>query len=709
MGHGVTGRKAPVEGVAVTCNKDCGGSCPLWAFVSRGRVTRITNSPYAGPYMTGCARGFQMPLVVHAPGRLTVPLVRNGPRGSGRFREVGWEEALTLVASRLGEIKARAGVQSILRLGGSGSCRGALHNTGWLTSRFLNLFGGHTEINGNYSTSAANFATPFVLGREPPGIDPGALQWSNLILLWGANLSVNRLGTEMEARVLEARRRGVPVVAVDPRRTLTAKKLATRWIPVFPGTDVALMMGVLYILLQEDMVDRPFAERYSCGFDELERHVRGYDGTPVKTPEWAQEVCGTPAETIVELARLYGKTRPAALIPGPSIQRTLGGEEAIRMTIALQVATGNLGQRGGTSGALTWNRLPMPRMGAISKRPVKGQPVLPVYRWPDAILEGRRGGYPTDIKAIYNVGGNYLVQGSDVLKSQRAFENVEFSVCHDYFLTPTARYCDVVLPVTTFLERQDIVFPDGGHFVLFSNQAVRPVGQSRTDYDVFCDLAERLGFGAEYSEDRDEEAWLRHFVAESEVPDYEEFKSKGIYYGGDQARFAFGQFIEDPEGHPLTTRSRRVEIASALYAQTGFPAIPQQRPVIHESGYPLRMVTPKARFRTHSQNDNIGWFKEREPQVLDMHPTDAAPRAIDDGATVLISSPQGRVQVRVRITEDIVPGVVSLLAGAWPCFSQAGIETSGCANVLTSTEPTQPSQSSRTHSVWVQVEASEDS
>jgi anaerobic dimethyl sulfoxide reductase subunit A len=725
----------PRASIPISCNKDCGGGCPLLATVEHGRVTRITNNPLGGPTMSGCVRGFQMPRVLYAPDRLKKPLLRTGPRGSGEFSEVEWPHALDLVAGKLAGIKAQYGNESILHLGGSGSCRGALHNTHRLTARFLSLFGGYTGTYGSFSSGAADFATPFVLGTSPPGIDPGTLQFSELIVLWGANVTDIRMGCETEARIREARDRGVGVIVIDPRRSRTVSRLGTQWIPVLPGTDAALMLAVLYVWITEDLVDETFVEKYSVGFDELQQYVLGHpttgssgrctddhpstgssgrcaDGHPTtgssgrcvpKTPQWAEKICGTPAETIVQFARQYGRIHPAALIPGLSIQRTIGGEEAARLTIALQVATGNLGVPGGSSGALSWRQLPRPRMGGIG---VPANPVgacVPQYRWPDAILEGRRGGYSSDVKAVYNVGGNYLVQGSDVHKNVRAFNALEFAVCHDYFLTPTALQCDVVLPATTFLERDDVVFPDGGNYLLFSNQAVPPLPEARNDYDIFCELADRLGFSPEFSEGRSDEEWLRSFVAGSEVLDYETFKRTGIYWGEDQLRVGLSDFVADPQAHPLDTPSGRVEISPAAYAGTGYSPIPEYRGLQPDDRYPLRLITPHPRTRTHSQCGNIPWFKEREQQALWIHPHDAAERQIADGQEVYVSSPQGRVRIAARVTGDIMPGVVSLLEGAWPAFDPDGTDTAGSANVLTSTVPTLPSRSSRTHSVLVQV------
>jgi len=692
------------ESIPVTCNKDCGGGCPLLAWVANGRLYRIVNNPLGAPALSGCVRGFEMPRAVYAPDRILKPLLRTGPRGSGQFREASWSEALDLVARRLAEIQDRHGPGSILALAGFGSGRGALHTTQRLTKRFLGLLGGYTEVTGGYSAAAADFVTPYVLGTDPAGIDAATLQHANLILLWGANVVDTRLGSETGYRVAQAKRRGVEVVVLDPRRTATARKLGTRWIAVRPGTDAALMMAMLYVLIAEGLVDREFVAAHAAGWEALEQHLLGRDdGTP-KTPEWAEALCGTPAPVIAGLAQQLGRTRPAALIPGLSIQRTIGGEETIRLAVALQVATGNLGQRGGSSGALTWDRLPTPRMGRMPLPPNPAGISIPIVRWPDAILEGRSGGYPADIRAIYSVGANYLVQGSDLHKSLRASRQVDLAVCHDYTLTPTALQCDVVLPATTFLEREDIVFPGGGNYLLYSNRAVAPRGQARNDYDIYCDLADRLGFESEFSENRTAAEWLRCFLADSEVPDAEAFRQTGIYWGADQERVGLADFAADPQAHPLSTPSGRVEIAPVAYARAGGPAVPTCRCLQPVEQYPLRLITPKSHYRTHSQYDNLPWFRAREPQRLWIHPADAAARGINPGDRVLVRSPEGQVCVPAHLTDAIMPGVVSLLEGAWPALNAEGVETAGSANVLTSTEPTMPSCATRTHSVLVEVE-----
>ena len=171
--------------VPVACNLDCGSSCPLIAHIQHGKIVKITNNSLGGPYMSGCVKGFQMSRTLYSPERLRKPMLRTGPKGSGQFEEVEWAQAIDLVAERLCHIKESYGNEAILPLGGSGSCNGVLHNTGRLPRRFLGLFGGYTGTYSSYSSAAAKYVTPFVLGTHDVGIDPGTLQYTNLILLWG--------------------------------------------------------------------------------------------------------------------------------------------------------------------------------------------------------------------------------------------------------------------------------------------------------------------------------------------------------------------------------------------------------------------------------------------------------------------------------------------------------------------------------------------
>jgi len=697
----------------VSCNRDCGAGCPLVAHIVDGRIVKIADNPERPRFVQGCVRGYQAHRMVYSPQRLRTPLIRRGINGKdgGRgkdddFREAGWDEALDLIAERLEGIRNKYGPASVMHIGGSGSCRGAVHHTGELTDRFLSLFGGYTDLTGSYSSGAERFVLPYLFGTGMTGMDAENLLESRLIILWGGNISDVRFGSATENVVREARRRGTEVIVLDPRRTKTVRTHGDDWIPILPGSDTAMMAAVLYILIEEDLIDRRFIKNCSTGFEDLENYVLGVrDGTK-KNPGWAETLCGVPASRIVKFARKYGKTKPAALLPGLSIQRTVAGEEAYRMSVALQVATGNVGTPGGSSGNTVWGRLGRPRFPALTRVPGRDPESIkevPVCVWPDAVLEGSAGGYPSDIRCLYVVGGNYICTGNDVQKNIRAFDSAEFAVCHDLFMTPTAKHCDVVLPVTSFLEREDVTFT-GSNFLCYSAKAAEPVGEAMNDYDIFARLAERLGFGSSFTGGLSSSGWLERLISKSEVADPEEFKRSGIYVRPETKRIAFSDFVRDPKANPLNTPSGLIEISSEEYAKTGFSAFPTYRSYRPPPDRPLYLITPHARYRVNSQNTNDPWFAEREKPELTMHPDDAAVRNINHGDQVRVFNDIGSLRVPVSVSENIMPGVVCLPAGAWVGEQEPGGYSGGCSNVLTTTEPTMPSQSTRSHSIGVEVE-----
>jgi anaerobic selenocysteine-containing dehydrogenase len=696
-------KKSDHAEIPVSCNKDCGGGCALLAHVEDGKVVRITNNPAINdPMATGCIRGFQMHRAVHSPDRLTAPLLRDGDRGSGRFKEISWERAIEYVAENLERIKQSSGTESIIRLGGSGACQGHVHNTGALASRFLSYLGKYTDQTGSYSVQATSFVRELMFGTLNVGIDPAVIEDSRLIILWGANIADTRFGNSLENWVLKKKNDGVPVIVIDPRRSRTVKRLATEWIPAYPGTDSALMASLLYIMLKEDLADRTSITALSNGFPELEQYILGNsDGIP-KDPTWASTMCGVPLETISSLARRLIETKPAALIPGMSIQRTLGGEETTRLAVALQLAAGNVGRPGGTPGCNVWGRLPAPEFGSLQEPENAEVLYVPQYSWADAILNGKKGGYPSDINAIYNVGGNYLVQGSDIKKNIRAFEAVDFSVCHDLFLTPTARYCDIVLPVTSYLEREDVLSHVSNH-LYYSGKTIEPVGESRDDYDIFCALADKLGFYTEFSQNRSAEEWLAYFIESSAIQDIDEFKKSGVFDGGEHNRIGLLPFVTDPDTHPLPTPSGKIEIASDHLVSAGLSRTPECRITIPGAEYPFRMVTPHSRYRINSTNGNIPYFLDKEEQVLSINSEDAEQRSILQYQVVEVVSEIGKIHVKADISGDIMRGVVCLPQGMWPQINDKDVETAGSPNMVTSTVPTEPSKGSRTHSVFVQV------
>ncbi|MFC1997775.1 molybdopterin-dependent oxidoreductase, partial [Chloroflexota bacterium] len=394
---------------------------------------------------------------------------------------------------------------------------------------------------------------------------------------------------------------------------------------------------------------------------------------------------------------------PAMLFPGYSIQRVFAGEESYRLTVALQIATGNFGVLGGSTGSMN-SLLPGVKVGQMKIPKPSHIAEVPISCWPDAIISGRQGGYPSDIKAIYIMGSNLLNQGGDIHKNRSAFEKVDFVVTHEIAMTPTARWSDVIFPAASALEQEDIGIPWQGHYLLYKPQILTPLGEARSDYDALCDLAARIGFGDEFSAGRSAADWIAHFMAESEIPDLEEFRRSGIYYPPDPERAGLAEFTSDPLRYPLDTPSGKVEIASERYRrETGFPAIPTWQEPPKDARYPLRLITPKSAYRTHSQGSSIAQIRESAEHVLEMHPQNASQRGIMDGDSVRIYNDQGVSQVIVHLTDDLTAGVVCLLEGIWVDLDDQGIDRAGSANILTSTEGTRPGRAPIMHAMGVEV------
>jgi anaerobic dimethyl sulfoxide reductase subunit A len=422
-----------IKKINVSCNKDCGGGCPLTAYVENNRIVKITNNKLAPEYFTGCPRGFLFQKVLYSKERLLSPLIRTGKRGDGKFKSISWDKAYEVISAKIKEIIENYGTHSILPFPGSGSCRGVMHNTDSLSKRFFSLLGECTWTCGNYSSEAVSYAMPFILGTNNCGIDPLTLKQSKQIILWGADISTTRFDAQLENILFELKKNGIPIIVIDPRESRTVKKLATNWIKTNPASDTAFMSAIAYTLITQKLVNMEFIKKHTVDFKEYSDYILGITDNIPKSPEWASNICGTPATTIKYLAEQYSSIKPTALIPGLSIQRTIGGEEASRAAVILQTLTGNIGVKGGTSGGRYWNSLPIPNIPSIFNKKLVVKNKIPVYKWPDAILNND----PANIKLIYNIGSNLLNQGSDINKNIKALNYVDFIVTHDSFLTPT--------------------------------------------------------------------------------------------------------------------------------------------------------------------------------------------------------------------------------------------------------------------------------
>ena len=570
-----------------------------------------------------------------------------------------------------------------------------MHNTALLCQRFFSLLGDCSWTNGNYSSEAVRFAQPFVFGSGKHGIDPMTLLHSKLIILWGANVSVTRFGGRLENILKEAAKRGIKIIVIDPRKTRTVIRLNAEWIQIKPATDTALMLGIIFELIRNKSIDENYLERYTVGSREFFDYVLGEtDGIP-KTPEWASGISGVSVDAICMLAKKYSEIKPIALIPGLSIQRTIGGEEASRTAIILQTITRNIGVKGGSTGGKYWDALPRPIISRIFSGKLNYKYSIPVYEWADHILKP-----DTDIRMIYNIGSNLLNQGSDIQKNISAVKKLDFVVTHDMFLTATAKFSDIILPTTMWTERNDVVVCSD-NYLFYSNKAVEPPKTVKNDYDILAGISKELNLYEQFTENMSADEWLDKLISESEIDNLKEFKDSGIYSSKEQERYSFSDFIDEPAKYPLNTHSGKFEISSTEYAKTGFSPYPKYRNIKENKQYPLILITPHARLRINSSHGNIEFFNKLEDDDLWMNSEDAEIRGISGGDKVEVNSKNGSIAVRVKVCNSITKGAVSLNQGIWAKFSEH--EVDGAPNLLTSSSPTLPSHGSRTHFTYVEV------
>jgi len=748
--------KGQVAKIRVGCPAhNCGGRCLLIAHIQDGRITRLDTDDrpdsLAAPQLRACVRGRAYLRRQYHPDRLLYPLKRVGERGEGKFERISWDEAIDIITAQMERVRGKYGNEALFVPYGTGSYNQL--NGSHTARRLMNLFGGCLGIYNSYSWAAINIATPTVYGTLVTGNQRQDWLNSRYILMWGWNPAEMRDGTNSDYFVRLARQNGARVVCIDPRHSLSAAALADEWIPIRPGTDAAMMSAMAYVMLTEGLYDAEFVRTHCVGWDAAQmppgaEDAESYtdyllgvrDGIP-KTPEWAEPITAVPAPTIARIAREYATIKPGVLYQGYGMQRRAYGEQVVRAGCVLAAITGNVGVPGGWASGLatqapdggpSWTVFP------TGENPVHAK--IPVFLWTEACLRGpelteAEGviGAPrlkSNIKLIYAVATNCLInQHADVNRSAAILRDqtkVEFLTVQDNFLTPTAMFADLVLPACTQFETWGV--EDGwkyGDEVILQPRLVEPPGECKSDYRICAEIAERLGFGEAYTEGRDEKdwvAWCLDRFRETRFPDLptlEEFieQNLGAYTQPvTQPAIAFADFRRDPENHPLSTPSGKIEIFSkTLYDMDrpdDIPAVPKYIPEWENpfpqpgaaKRYPLQALGHHTLARVHSTHANNDRLQQAFPQRIFINPLDAAARGIHDGDLVRAWNDRGELVLPSRLTPRILPGVVDIPQGAWWQPDTRGLDWGGNINVLTSHRWTPLAFGTAQHTIMVQVE-----
>ena len=751
------------------CSVNCGSRCALRSHVRDNEVYWVETDNtgedvYGNHQVRACLRGRSIRRRINHPDRLNYPMKRVGKRGEGKFERITWDEALDTIAGSLKGIVEKYGNEAVYINYSSGIVGGNITRSSpsaSIIARLMAIYGGFLGQYGTYSTAQIAYAMPYTYGSNE-GNSTSDIENTKLVVMFGNNPAETRMsGGGITYFLEQARERsGARMIVIDPRYTDTAAGREDEWIPIRPGTDAALVAGIAWVLINENMVDQPFLDKYCVGYDEktlpegapANGHYKAYilgqgDDGIAKTPQWASAVTGIPADRIVKLAREIGQTKPACICQGWGPQRQANGELTSRAIAMLPVLTGNVGINGGNSGArestytITIERMPMP------ENPVKTK--ISCFTWTDAIARGpemtalRDGVQGKDkldvpIKFIWNYAGNTLTnQHGDINHTHDVLQDdkkCEMIVVIENFMTSSAMYADILLPDLMTIEQEDIIPNDyAGNmgYLIFIQPVTAPKFERKPIYWITSEIARRLGpdIYQKFTEGRTQEEWLKYLYAkmlakDPQLPSYDDLKKMGIYKRKDPAGHyvAYKKFRDDPQANPLKTPSGKIEIYSSSLAKIAntweipegevisplpvYASTPEGWDDPARSKYPLQLFGFHYKSRTHSSYGNIDILEAACRQEVWINPIDAQKRGIVSGDTVRVFNGRGEVRIAAKVTPRIMPGVSAMGQGAWHNADMNGdrVDHGGCVNTLTTHRPSPLAKGNPQHTNLVEIE-----
>lgn len=716
--------------ISVASFCDCGSKCKMLATVREGCLLSIEPDTDGTPLrFSGCPRGRAYGHTYLTSKRLRFPMERIAARGEGKFRRISWEEAVSKIAeaTRLTKKEYGPGSRFVINAAGvSAAIRGDR-----FMKNLLSLDGGYLDYYNYYSAACAAYIAPYIYGKVRAGNHESTYVDSKLIIMWGFNPATCHYGLGTKDYFMKAKEKGAKIIVIDPRMSDTVMTMADTWIPIRPSSDTALIDAMAHTIWQEGLQDQQFMDKFCIGFDEdhmpdsvptgesYHSHVFGLRDGIEKTPQWAEKITGIPASVIRELAIEYACTKPAALLPGFAPQRTLVGEQVCRGFVALACMTGNVGLSGGSTG------IPYLKEGhdapgmSLLDNPYPGK--IPVFQWtraidrPDTVnpeYTGLKGVSKLDsgIKIIYSLASGIVMnQHSNSNDTKRILQTegkLSYLILSDLFMTPSAKFADILLPGVSFFEIDNIPSPwADDDYLLYNHHITEPLFKGRFEYEWIREVARLLGLKREFDCGLSgADQWLRYVYdqcrrSETELPEFDEFKEKSFYvYKSHKPLVNFSENIN--EGVPFNTPSGKIEIFSkTLYDMNRPEDIPGSPGHIYcvegpedplKEKYPLQLIAYHTKRRCHSQNEENSLLKELDPTALWINPADASARGISDGDMAEVFNDRGIIRIPAKVTRRIAAGTVAVSEGGWYRLAGDGADVGGCINTLTMTDKATP-------------------
>lgn len=653
-------KKDPNIEIIPTCCFSCHSTCEVLVFREKdtGKIIKIEGDPNS-PVTEGlmCSKGLAAKDLIYNTERIKHPLQRIGKRGEGKWKRISWDDAIEITTNNLKTYRENYGARSIAFLEGT--------RRGWsrVFSRLANVFGAinHGACGWAQCSWPRRVDNKVTFGKDY--IRTADFENTNCMLIWGVNPPST--WPIVASKIMDARERGASLIVVDPYLTETAAK-ADLWLQLKPGTDTALALSMLNVIIENNLIDKDFIHKWTIGFEELKNHIKQYNA------DWGEKITGIPANKIIEAAKLFSSLKPSCIYRCVALDELHDSVQACRAVSLLSVITGNIGIPGGNisnskRGDINQNTLEFICYHLLKKEEIplrigfKDYPLLcdeispvPSAHMP-SLWETIETGKPYNIKAGIIFGSNAVVSYSNADYVKKALNKLDFLLVTDLFMTPTAELADIVLPASSWLERDNVISSSGtSPTYTIAQQKVTSVSEARSDVDIICDIAKKLGLKEFFWKDSKD---FYNYLLEPTGLSFDEFKKQKRIFSPLQYR----QYEKDG----FSTPSGKIEIKSSLmkkYNCSPLPGYADTKP--NNKDFPYLLTSGRVPVFRHTENRINPYLREIYPEhEILIHPEAARKNNINDGDWIVIETKTGSFKGKAKLTEGLNPEVIRAVPG----------------------------------------------